>query len=36
MRGLFDIIVIVIVYVRFVAYVRVFVRAFTGVESGFI
>lgn len=32
----FDIIVIVIIYVRFVACVRVcvFVRAFTGVESG--
>ena len=29
----FDIIVIVIIYVRFVACVRVFVRAFTGVES---
>ena len=30
----FDIVVIVIIYVRFVACVRVFVCAFTGVESG--
>ena len=33
-RGGFDIIVIVIVCVRFVVRVRVFVCAFTGVESG--
>lgn len=30
----FDIIVIVVIYVRFVVCVRVFVCAFTGVESG--
>ena len=30
----FDIVVIVIIYVRFVVCVRVFVCAFTGVESG--
>ena len=30
----FDIVVIVVIYVRFVACVRVFVCAFTGVESG--